>query len=872
MRAGLLARLRALWRAIARPSQLDADMDEEIRLHIELHAQRLIRERGLGAGEARRQAAIAFGGVEKWKAESRESRGGRWLDHLSLDARLGLRMLIKHRSLTVIGIFAMSVAVAIGATLFEVIGEALNPALPFPQGERVVAIEYATERASVPEQARIDEFVEWRGAVKSIQPLGAFRTVQRNLATATSYPEPARVAEITASAFAIAHTPPHLGRHLVPDDERAGAPRVLIIGYQEWQRRFGGDASIVGGTVTLNAVPHTVVGVMPPGFAFPVRHQYWIALQEQPGSIRRQGALLIVFGLLSPGATRASAEAELAAMHQHMQTQYSDLYQRLRPMVLPYTLERMDIDRPIFIWALRIVQLLVSGLLVVVAINLAVLFYARTLARLPEIAVRSALGASRKRILAQLFVEAFLLSTLGAAAGLYTASLALEWLGAFVPSVEQVPFWLTFDLSAPTVFYALGLAALAAAIVGVLPGLKVTGVRLDANLRALSGGPRLRVGALWTGLIIAQVASASAILPAAIYVIAEVVRMEMSEPGFAANEFVIAEVDRRKAEMIRRIESEPGVRAVTFSSGTPGYEGSRVIAFEERIAQDRDTDKEVNVMDVDPAMFEVYDAAILAGRAFTAADLGTTAVVVNRSFARELLDGMPPLGQRFAFVQRGSAPAVGESFEIVGVVSDFPSFPNSPGSDGVPVMYRPAAEESIGLAVLSIRFRGEVPADVVGRLRQIGVEVDPSVPVRDVDLLAAFYDRNRAPWRLIGWALGSIALSVLLLSAAGIYALMSFTVAQRTREIGIRTALGGNPRRILAGVFGRVMIQLCAGLAIGSLLSGMLFTITNLTMPGALALLATVGAILLLAGAVAAIGPARRSLRIQTTEALRIDT
>src|SRR5688500_15212015 len=654
MLAGLFSRLRARWRTLSRSSQLDTEMDDEMRFHVDMQAERLIRERGLDAGEARRQAHVAFGGVEKWKAEGRESRGGRWIDHLSLDTRLGLRMLIKHRSLTLIGVFAMTVAVAIGATLFEVISEALTPALPFPQGERVVSIEFATERVSVPAQARIHDFIDWRSELKSIEHLGAFRTVERNLATAASYPEPARVAEITASAFAIAQTPPHLGRYVVPDDEREAAAPVIVIGYQEWQRRFRGDPSIVGGTITVDTVAHTVVGVMPPGFAFPFQHQYWVALREQPAAVRRQGQPLIVFGRLLPGATRDSAAAELASMHSYMQAQYPDLYARLRPVVLPYTLERMDIDRPIFIWALRIMQLLISGLLVVVAINLAVLFYARTLARLPEIAVRSALGASRRRILAQLFVEAFLLSTLGAAAGLYAASLALEWLRAFVPTVEQVPFWLAFDLSAPTALYALLLAALAAAIVGVLPGLKVTGIRLDANLRALGGGPRLRLGALWTALIVAQVASASAILPAAIYVIAEVVRMEMSEPGFAAGEFVIAEVDRRTPEMIRRIEAEPGVRAVTFSSGIPGYEGSRVIEFEDPLAQRLDTDKEVNLMDVDVAMFDVYDATILAGRTFARADLGTTAVVVNRSFARELLDGLSPLGRRFSFAPQSS--------------------------------------------------------------------------------------------------------------------------------------------------------------------------------------------------------------------------
>ena len=871
MLAGMLARVRARWRTLSRSSQLDTEMDDEMRFHVEMQAERLARERRLDPDEARRQALVAFGGVEKWKEEGRDTRGGRWLDHLSLDTRLGLRMLLKHRSLTLIGAFSMTVAVAIGATLFEVITEMLTPALPFPQGERVVSIEFGTERASIPEQARIHEFLEWREGMKSVQQLGAFRTVQRNLATATSYPEPARIAEITASAFTIAQVPPHLGRYLVPDDERSGAARVLVIGHQEWQRRFGGDPSIVGSMVTVNTVPHTVVGVMPPGFLFPFRHQYWMALQEQPAATRRQGAQLIVFGRLAPGATRDSAEDELSAMHAQMQARHPDLYAKLRPVVLPYTLERMDIDRPIFIWALRVIQLLISGLLVVVAINLAVLSYARTLARLPEIAVRSALGASRKRILAQLFVEALVLSTLSAAAGLCVATIALERLGTIVTAAEQVPFWLAFDLSTPTVVYALLLASVAAAIVGVLPGLRVTGVRLDANLRALAGGPRLRLGVVWTVLIVAQVASATAILPASMYVVSEVIRMELSEPEFAAEQFVIAKVDRRHAELIDRIEAEPGVRAAAVSSAVPGYEGSWVIEFEDPAIQRLDNDKDVNIMDVDLSLFEVYDAPILAGRALSSADLGTTAAIVNETFARELLPGISPLGQRFSPVQRPGEPAVPKSLEVVGVVDDFPGFPNSPGSDGVPTMYRPASPEQLGISVLTVRFQGSVPADFVGRLRQIGVEVDAAVPLRDVEPLTGFYDRNRAVWRVISWAFGAIALSVLLLSAAGIYALMSFTVAQRTREIGIRTALGGNPRRILAGVFGRVMMQLGIGLAVGSVLASVMFTITNLTFAGGLMLLATVAAVILLAGGIAAIEPARRSLRIQATEALRVE-
>jgi predicted permease len=583
--------------------------------------------------------------------------------------------------------------------------------------------------------------------------------------------------------------------------------------------------------------------------------------------------MLYVFGILAPGTTREVAAAELSTMHARLAAEDPATYGRLRPIVLPYTLETLDIDRPQFVWALRILQLLISALLVVVAVNLSILFYARTVTRLGEIAVRSALGASRSRILAQLFLEAFVLSVVSAAAGLMLANTVLDWLRVTIRSVENVPFWVTFDLSWTTVIYAVALAVVAAAIVGVIPGLKTTGVRLDVNLRALTGGTGLRLGAMWTTLIVAQVAIAVAILPVALYLVSDVVQMETTGPGFAADQVVMAKVDRgRHVELLRRVESEPRVAAVTFSSSVPGYEGDAMITFEDAGARARLGDEDVGTMLVDLRMFDAYDATILAGRPFSSADFGTTSVIVNRSFAREFFDDRTVLGQRFSFVREQGSQSTTDlgSFEVVGVVADFPTF-RVPGANGRPVMYRPVAPERVTSMILSVRFNGDAPASFAGRLRQIGAEVDATVPLRDVTTLADFYSRNRSPWRLLSWALGAVTLSVLLLSAAGIYALMSFTVAQRTREIGIRTALGGNPQRILAGVFGRVLRHVSLGVVVGSVLSAAVFTSTNLSLEGGVWLLLTVGAVILAVGMIAAIGPARRSLRIPAMEALRMD-
>jgi hypothetical protein len=276
-------------------------------------------------------------------------------------------------------------------------------------------------------------------------------------------------------------------------------------------------------------------------------------------------------------------------------------------------------------------------------------------------------------------------------------------------------------------------------------------------------------------------------------------------------------------------------------------------------------------------MFDAYGAEILAGRAFNATDLGAAnAVIVNRTFVQEFLENRSALALRFRYsrarTQQPGAQVQQEWYHIVGVVRDFPSFSPAPGSDGEPTVYHPAAPGEVHPVVLSVRFKGDAPSGFIERFREIGAAVDPALQLRRVMPLSEFYDQVRSFWRYLAWGIGLVTTSVLLLSAAGIYALMSFTVAQRTREIGIRSALGAHPRRILLSIFGRAMRQLALGLIVGTLLSGSLFSVTGLSLGRATALLLAVAAIMLVVGLLAAIGPARRSLRIQVTEALRAET
>ena len=881
----MLKRVRVSWRTLWRSKQVEDEMRDEMRLHIELEAERL-RANGLNPVEARRQAHVRFGGVEKFKEEGREARGFAWLDSVSLDARLGLRMLAKHKWLTVVGGVAMAVAIALGASAFEVIGVLLRNDLPLPGGDRAIAIRYASSISSQPDERVLHAFTAWRGQVTTIEHLGAFRTVQHNLLAPNAPPEPIEVAEITASAFVLTGTPPLHGRYLLPSDEQQQAAPVVLVGYDEWQRRFGGDPGIVGRTVPLGGVPTTVVGIMPEGFAFPIYHQFWMPLRVDPLKWRPwEGPQLDLFGRLAPDVTVEQAQGELASVARHVTEAHPDAAGRLQPLVMPYPRAHRDLEGPLIVFLMRAAQFLIGALSFLVAINLAVLLYARTITRLGEIAVRTALGASRGRILSQLFVEALVLTTLGAAAGLVISRVAL---GQVEAMAGTVPFWVQYGLKPSTVLYAFVLAVVAALIMGVLPGLKATGHRLSANLQELHGRTGTRLGGMWSTMIVAQVAVAVAILPATVFLTWYVLRMEFAGRSVAVERIAVAnmvlsdEESARDAGLVRqrqdvlmaRLRGEPGVTAVTFSSALPGLGPDRWIEFQPSTKIRDAGDLDVASFRIDVDLLTVYEARLLAGRGFEPRDVGAArAAIVNRTFVEELLDpSTGALGTQFRYAApRNGGGAASDWYEIVGVVDDFPGLPRAPGAGGEPSVYHPLGSGAAHPAVLSIKFGSTPPANFAQRVREIGAEIDPALQMRRVVPLSVFYDESRSAFQAIALAVGLVTGAVLLLSAAGVHAMMSFTIAQRTREIGIRSALGAQPRHLLLGIFRGAMRQLAFGIAAGSLLSVGAFVAVGSSVSSASGLLVTVAVLMAVVALIAAIGPARRILRIQTVEALRTE-
>jgi predicted permease len=836
---------------------------------------------------------------DRWRGADM-STGFSWIDFT-----LAIRMLVRYPGLTLVSAVGMAVGIAIAVATFTVADALIDTAIPLDQGDRIVSIVNWDVATNNREQRVAREFSAWRDQLPSLEDIGAFRVVGRNLIAPGTQPETISVTEISASGFRIARVAAARGRHVLPEDEQPGARAVVVISDEVWRRRFGGDPSIVGREIRLGSELHTIVGVMPPGFAFPVSDNFWVPLRLRTNYEPRSGPVLNVFGRLAPGATLDSAQPELTAVSERMAAESPKTHEHLRARVLPYTYAFTDMDDPDNGLALHAMRVSIVMLLVVVCVNVAILVYARTATRQGEIAVRTALGASRRRIIAQLFAEALALAGFAAIIGVGLVSLVLTQLdGALAQMALTLPFWMKLSLSTRTIAYVIGLTLLAAAIVGVLPAIKATGRSVQGRLQGLSAGSgsRMHMGRLWTLLIVMQVALAVAMLPATVYHAWNSLRVRTGDRGFASQQFLTADLyfDRstgtsgadpafrsryadRLLDLQRRLQSEPAIESVTFSLVNPGSELAAVLeadgvpapakAVDYNIVEGSKQGRLVRFNRVSSNFFDAFGVPVLMGRELPARDADT--VLVDRTFVNKVLGGANPLGRRVRYVGRSREAgegnlALGRWYEIVGVVADFP--PRTEQTDGsIGRVYHAVSPADVYPAVIALRVRGGSPSAFAGRLREVTAAVDPALQLRDVASFADVARREQGLLRLIGFTLIAVTMSVVVLSAAGIYALMSFTVARRRKEIGIRAALGADASRILAGVFSRALAQLGAGAALGILAAIGLEQVLEGEMfqgHGAV-ILPSVAFFMTAVGMIAAWAPARRGLRIQPVEALR---
>ena len=894
-----LARLRSLLRGLRRGDALNDDMEAEFRLHMDLRAEELVRA-GLTPAEAARRARLEFGSAPSFIDRGRAARGLRAFDSLRfsvLDLRLGGRMLVKHPALTVIASIAVAFAIAVGTVGFEVARQALWPTIPLPDGNAIVAVRNwdVAGNAWVPASRR--DYELWRGGLSTITDLSAVGVEERNIAVGAGPGQPETVANVTASTFALTRVPALMGRTLLEGDERSGAEEVVVVGYDFWKNKLDGAADAVGRVIRISGTPVTIVGVMPRGYGFPQRNGIWRPLhfERLPEA---SPSLRYVFGRLAPDHPREEATAQVAAIGARAATMFPETHKnvRLQLLSLPDAVSDLPGAAALVLASINVFLVLLAALL---CGNVAMLLFARAVSRERELLVRAALGASRRRLLMQLFAEALVLCTVGAVVGLMVARFVLARTWTMIEGqTGPLPFYIDTSVSLTTILYSVGLTLFAAAIAGVVPALKVTSGGAGARLRAASsGGGGLQFGGVWTVVIVAQIALTT-LLPWPLLGVAGANLGSDTPAGFPADAFLTAtlamdrfdgvaasgdtvpaaravRLESRYRALADRLRQDPGVVDVTYADQMPQLtEGRNFIKMDPGPTADRSEGCAegyfcAGFVSVDPRFFDVVGAPVIRGRALTTADAeqGTRVVLVNETFVEEVLGGRNPIGRRFRFWSTGE-PTAESWYEIVGVVPDLSVSEKSTSYDTKRI-YRTTLPRAVEPLRVAVHVRGD-PQRFAVRLRELAQATDPALRVIDPKPLPLLEDPDSAGMSFGFELMVSLTLVTLMLSLAGVYAVTAFAVARRTREIGVRVALGARPLDVLTTVFKRPIVQMALGIGIGAILG---FGLANDDLSKVhLDVLSNTAVFVLstiLCCALACIVPTQRALRIQPTEALK---
>ena len=817
-----------------------------------------------------------------------------------LDVKLGARMLLKHPLMTAVSVISLAVGIPMGLAPAHAL-DALEAPLPVEEGDRVVGLRYWNREDFRSAPATGYDLSVWRESLRSFDELAAVRMVEYNLDPGTGAGQPVSGAEVTASAFPLLRARPLLGRTLRAADDAADAPPVVVLGHDVWKSRFAGDPGVVGRTVRIRGVVHTVVGVMPEGFYFPVRQQMWLPLREPPASEPGRGAPLQVFGRLADGVTPRAAGVELGVVGQRTSAEFPHVYEHVGAEVVPFAVAMQGAPRGGWrsypgTWVIHVGAML---LLLVACTNVGLLIFARTANRSAELTVRAALGAGRRRIVAQVFVEVLVLAVVSTVVGLLLIELLANRLLAatWAPSWGALPWWVDLGVTPGMVVHAVLLAVVSAAAASIIPAGRVAGRNLQESLRrAGATGAGVRLGPLSSALVVIDMAIAVAVVGLVAGVSERLNAMTHQSSELAADQFLSAEITVSDASLaaeadtmaaaaraalvapvhralVERLQGEAGVRGVAVADVLPRMEHPmHVVEVQGGTPGPLFGAHEVEMARVDPGFFAGLGQRVVAGRDFNDADLlgERRGVIVNRTFVERTLGGRNAVGRQIRYVLSADGKR-SPWHEIVGVVPDLATNLTDP-EKGLRV-YHAAAPGEIYPIRLAVRV-GPDPAAFVPRLRELAGEVGPTVVVARTEALDQVFPE--AWYGLIGLRIGwSVLLGVLLvLAVSGMYTIMALSVTQRTREIGIRTALGAQRGHIVATIGRRAAIQLAIGALIGMPLAAWIFFQVqdqyDASAPGALVVALAPGVTaMLLVGLLACTAPLLRALRIMPTEAMR---
>jgi len=884
--------MRKLWNAVrglTRRRALERDLDAELEFHVAMAAED--RERhGVPAAEARRQALAELGGVESTKEAAREARAYRGLETLLHDARYGLRGLRRSPGYAVAAVLALALGIGANTAIFSLVRGVLLRPLPYGAGDRLVILHQPAPKAEQTDLGfSVPDLEDFRKRTHSFEGLAEYHSMWFNL-LGHGEPERVQTGVVSANFFDLLGVQPIVGRGFHAADEGRlynSTPPVLLISYAYWQRRFGGDAAILGQVFEMNDHPHTVIGVLPNVPGFPNDNDVWMPTTACPFRAaehtieHRQGRGYFVFGRMLPGVTLEQANADLAATAAGLAADFPKDYPTgsgYTALSRPVKEELVGQARPTVI----LLQVTVGLVLLIVCANIANLQLARLSTRREELAVRAALGAGRTRLLRQMLTESLLVSLIGAALGAGIAAVLLRFLVRFAARFTQRASEIHLDLT--VLLFTIGLGIVAGLASGTLPALAAARGEVARSLGRRSGnrgGPQgLRLRAALSGL---QVAVSFALLVGAGLTLRSVWEMQSVDPGFDPHDVLAVHVDIDFAyyktpalrrgffdALLERARAIPGVNIAAISSTYPlDAAGNNVVgALVKGATLPADAVPPQAQFEVaTPEFFQTVGVRLLRGRLFGPEDRADAppTLVVNQALARALFGDADPIGQQVALSYQPD-----QFRTIVGVVADARSRALNTAPPGT-LWTNLTQQPPLSVTVL---LRGHAaPKDLVEGVRSAVKAIDPRQPVGRSETLDEARSASLATPRLTTLLLGIFAGLALTVTMIGLGGVVAYGVAQRTHEIGVRMALGARRGQVLRGVAREGMTAVAGGLAVGAvgaalvarLLTGSLFGVKA---SDPLTYLAVAGGLLLVA-LLACLIPARRAASLDPVRALR---
>jgi len=800
------------------------------------------------------------------------------------EIRLALRMLGKNLGLTTLAVLAFTLGLGLVTIMFSIVHGALRK-LPFEEADRLLHLERNQLSRNIESmEVTLHDFLDWREQQTSFEGLAAFTMTTVNLAGDGEKPERYFGAAMTANSFGLlGGTAPVLGRDFRAGEDQPGAEPVVILGHHVWQGRFGKDSAILGKTVRLNGEPTTVIGVMPEGFKFPFNQDVWTNLILDPTGVERgEGTTLEVYGRLRDGVSRQQAAAEMSAIAQGLAEHFPDTNEGVGAVVKPYTEEFVGREA---IALLSTMLAAVFGVLLIACANVAHLLLARTATRGKEVAIRSALGASRLAVMRPLLTEALVLAALGALGGLIVAAVGIELFNAAIVGTNP-PYWLDIRIDTGVLLFVLGMTLAATLASGLLPALRASGEGMNEVLKDESrGSSGLRMGRLSKGLVIGEIALSCGLLVAAGLMIKTVVNLRNADFGIAMDDVFTARItlsereypdaaarQRLYAELGEQLGNLPGVRAAALASFLPvGGSPQGRFAIEGEDYDSPQAQPITHYAYISPRFFETCGAPILAGRDFNPLDReGELPVaLVNRPFVDRYFSGKDPLGRRL----RLGGPDTEEPWvTIVGIVPDL-AIAGHRAEDPSGIYFPLAQSRRPGVALLA-RTAGP-PMALTQTVTDAVAALDPNLPLYNVRTMREVVRQNTWFYGVFGSLFMAFGIAALFLAGAGLYGVMAFSVSRRTHEVGIRMALGAQASQVLGMILRQGGWQIGAGIGLGLGLAALLARAMKIVLfqvepwdPWTF--LAIVG-VLAATGFVACLVPARRASRLSPLMALRQD-